>query len=77
MTTQQQKAERFRALHDGDEAFLIPNPWDAGSARVLEGMGFQALATTSAGFAQTLGRRDGRVSLEAGSLPGALRGYHG
>lgn len=64
MPTQQQKAQRFRALHDGEQAFLIPNPWDAGSARVLEGMGFHALATTSSGFAQTLGRRDGRVSLE-------------
>lgn len=61
--TQEQKATRFRALHEG-EAFLIPNPWDAGSARTLEALGFQALATTSAGFAMTLGRRDGTVTLD-------------
>jgi len=64
MTAQQDKAERFRALHEREGAFLIPNPWDVGSARLLEGLGFEALATTSAGFAQTLGRHDGRVSLE-------------
>ena len=63
MATQQEKAERFRALHEGDP-FLIPNPWDAGSARVLEALGFEALATTSSGFAFTLGRRDGDVSLD-------------
>ena len=63
MSTQEERAERFRALHAG-EPFVIPNPWDAGSARVLEALGFQALATTSSGFAFTLGRRDGRVSLD-------------
>lgn len=63
MATQQEKAERFRALHGRDEPFVIPNPWDAGSARILEGMGFEALATTSAGFAQALGRLDGQVTL--------------
>jgi 2-methylisocitrate lyase-like PEP mutase family enzyme len=63
MPTQQQKAEAFRALHEG-EPFVIPNPWDAGSARVLEALGFQALATTSSGFAFTLGRLDGRASLD-------------
>jgi 2-methylisocitrate lyase-like PEP mutase family enzyme len=56
------KAEAFAALHAG-EAFVIPNPWDAGSARVLAALGFKALATTSSGFAFTLGRRDGNVSL--------------
>jgi 2-methylisocitrate lyase-like PEP mutase family enzyme len=56
--TQQEKAARFRALHDG-EPFVIPNPWDAGSARVLAACGFEALATTSSGFAFTLGRSDG------------------
>jgi 2-methylisocitrate lyase-like PEP mutase family enzyme len=61
--TQQQKAEAFRALHEG-EPFLIPNPWDAGTARMLEGLGFEALATTSAGFAFTLGRLDGDVTLD-------------
>jgi len=60
---QEQKAERFRALHQG-EAFIIPNPWDAGSARALEALGFQALATTSSGFAFTLGRADGRATLD-------------
>src|SRR3954447_1365161 len=57
------KAADFRALHDGP-AFLIPNPWDAGSAKVLASLGFKALATTSGGFAFSLGRRDGRVTLD-------------
>lgn len=61
--TQEQKAERFSGLHQGDP-FVIPNPWDAGSARVLEGLGFEALATTSSGFAFTLGRSDGAVTLD-------------
>jgi 2-methylisocitrate lyase-like PEP mutase family enzyme len=61
--TQQEKAERFRALHAG-EPFVIPNPWDAGSARLLAGLGFEALATTSSGFAFALGRLDGEVTLE-------------
>ncbi|MFL5909116.1 MAG: isocitrate lyase/phosphoenolpyruvate mutase family protein, partial [Gaiellaceae bacterium] len=61
--SQQERGARFRALHEGD-AFLIPNPWDAGSARVLEALGFEALATTSSGFAFTLGRRDGEVTLD-------------
>jgi len=60
---QQEKGARFRELHAG-EPFVIPNPWDAGSARVLEALGFEALATTSSGFAFTLGRLDGSVSLE-------------
>jgi len=63
VSTQEERAARFQALHAG-EPFVIPNPWDAGSARVLEGLGFQALATTSSGFAFTLGRRDGRVTLD-------------
>jgi 2-methylisocitrate lyase-like PEP mutase family enzyme len=57
------KAESFQALHAG-EPFVIPNPWDAGSAKVLAKLGFKALATTSSGFAFTLGRRDGDVSLD-------------
>jgi 2-methylisocitrate lyase-like PEP mutase family enzyme len=57
------KAEAFAALHSS-EPFVIPNPWDAGSARVLEALGFRALATTSSGFAFTLGRRDGNVILD-------------
>jgi 2-methylisocitrate lyase-like PEP mutase family enzyme len=60
--TQEEKATDFRDLHEG-EPFLIPNPWDAGSARVLEALGFTALATTSSGFAFTLGRLDGCVTL--------------
>ncbi|MDQ3660134.1 MAG: isocitrate lyase/phosphoenolpyruvate mutase family protein [Actinomycetota bacterium] len=61
--TQQQKAEEFRALHESG-IFIIPNPWDGGSARVLEALGFKALATTSAGHAFSLGRRDGGVTLD-------------
>jgi 2-methylisocitrate lyase-like PEP mutase family enzyme len=60
---QRQKGETFRALHAGDP-FVMPNPWDAGSARVLAALGFRALATTSSGFAFTLGRLDGGVTLE-------------
>jgi 2-methylisocitrate lyase-like PEP mutase family enzyme len=57
------KVEAFRSLHAG-EPFVIPNPWDAGTARVLEALGFRALATTSSGFAFTLGRLDGNVTLD-------------
>ncbi|MGI8771811.1 MAG: isocitrate lyase/PEP mutase family protein [Acidobacteriaceae bacterium] len=57
--SQAQKAERFRALHARPGAFVIPNPWDAGTARILTALGFEALTTTSAGLAFTLGRRDG------------------
>jgi 2-methylisocitrate lyase-like PEP mutase family enzyme len=60
---QNRKAEEFRALHEG-EPFVIPNPWDAGTAKVLAALGFKALATTSAGFAFTLGRLDGAVTLD-------------
>jgi 2-methylisocitrate lyase-like PEP mutase family enzyme len=63
MTEQELKAAAFAALHAG-EPFVIPNPWDAGSARVLEALGFRALATTSSGFAFTLGRLDGRTTLD-------------
>jgi 2-methylisocitrate lyase-like PEP mutase family enzyme len=61
--SQHERATTFRALHEG-ETFVIPNPWDAGSARVLEALGFKALATTSSGFAFTLGRLDGNVTLD-------------
>jgi 2-methylisocitrate lyase-like PEP mutase family enzyme len=60
---QSAKASAFQALHVGDP-FVIPNPWDAGSARVLAELGFQALATTSSGFAFTLGRHDGEATLD-------------
>jgi 2-methylisocitrate lyase-like PEP mutase family enzyme len=61
--TQHEKGADFRALHAG-EPFVIPNPWDAGSAKVLAGMGFRALASTSSGFAFTLGRPDGAATLD-------------
>src|SRR5947209_3828119 len=60
---QTEKGARFRTLHEG-ATFVIPNPWDAGAARVLEALGFEALATTSSGFAFTLGRPDGETTLE-------------
>lgn len=60
--TQNEKADRFLKLHDGPGAFVIPNPWDIGSARILAGMGFQALATSSAASASALGRRDGGLT---------------
>jgi 2-methylisocitrate lyase-like PEP mutase family enzyme len=63
VATQQEKGEAFRDLHQGDP-FVIPNPWDAGSAKMLSGLGFKALATTSSGFAFTLGRLDGAVTLD-------------
>ncbi len=59
MATQQaEKARAFRALHERDRAFIIPNPWDAGSAKLLAHLGFEALATTSAGYAFSVGRPD-------------------
>jgi 2-methylisocitrate lyase-like PEP mutase family enzyme len=62
MVGQAEKAERFLTLHRGASPLLLPNPWDAGSARLLAAVGFQALATTSGGFAGTLGRLDGSVT---------------
>ncbi len=62
MPTQVEKANRFRALHEGPGAFMFPNPWDAGSARVLAGLGFQALATSSGAAAGVLGRLDGKIT---------------
>lgn len=63
-TIQKDKAIRFRKLHEGPGAFVIPNPWDSSSARILAGLGFQALATSSGAFAATLGLRDGRITRE-------------
>jgi 2-methylisocitrate lyase-like PEP mutase family enzyme len=60
--TQNEKAARFRALHDGPGIFVIPNPWDVPSARLLAGLGFQALATSSAAAAAAFGRRDGGLT---------------
>jgi 2-methylisocitrate lyase-like PEP mutase family enzyme len=62
IVTQLEKAARFKALHEREGAFVIPNPWDVCSARLLTGLGFEALATTSAGFANSLGRLDGQVT---------------
>jgi 2-methylisocitrate lyase-like PEP mutase family enzyme len=56
-------AQRFSELHE-DGCFVMPNPWDAGSAKLLEDAGFEALATTSSGFAQTLGRSDGEATVD-------------
>lgn len=80
--SQSEKAERFKALHARPGAFVIPNPWDAGTARILTSMGFEALTTTSAGLAFSLGRPDragavsrdetlenARVIVEASDLP--------
>ena len=64
MVSQAEKAAQFRKLHEGPGAFVIANPWDAGSARLLAGLGFKALATSSGAKAGVLGKRDGRVSRE-------------
>jgi 2-methylisocitrate lyase-like PEP mutase family enzyme len=62
MRTQAEKAMAFRALHERPGAFIIPNPWEAGTARLLAGLGFEALATTSLGLANMLGRADNKVT---------------
>ena len=63
--SQSEKAQAFRALHQRDHAFIIPNPWDIGSARILAHLGFEALATTSAGFAFSMGQPDNSIGREA------------
>jgi 2-methylisocitrate lyase-like PEP mutase family enzyme len=65
MTTQTEKGQAFRALHQRDHAFIIPNPWDTGTARLLAHLGFEALASTSAGYASSMGLRDYAVGREA------------
>ena len=65
MATQIEKAQRFRSLHQRPGAFVIPNPWDVGTARILAGLGFEALATTSQGYAFSLGKQDGAVGRDA------------
>lgn len=62
MLTQDEKGRAFRALHQRSRAFIIPNPWDVGSARILAQLGFEALATTSMGYAFSIGRRDGNIT---------------
>src|SRR5262245_61776268 len=82
MNLQMTRADGFKALHERPGIFAIPNPWDAGSAKLLASLGFEALATTSAGFAFSIGRPDGahavsreealahaRVIVDATSLP--------
>jgi 2-methylisocitrate lyase-like PEP mutase family enzyme len=61
-TPQTEKANQFRRLHERNSTFIIPNPWDAGTARLLEHLGFEALATTSMGYAFSMGRRDNTLS---------------
>src|SRR5690348_1332711 len=61
MRTQAEKASAFRAFHQRESAFIIPNPWDAGTARLLAYLGFDALATTSAGYAFSVGQRDNTI----------------
>jgi 2-methylisocitrate lyase-like PEP mutase family enzyme len=70
MTTQAQKAAAFRALHQREGAFIIPNPWDAGTAKLLTALGFEALATTSLGLASSLGRPDGAGAVSRGEVLG-------
>lgn len=62
MLTQTEKGKNFRALHERNGAFIIPNPWDRGTARLLAHLGFEALATTSAGYAFSVGQRDNTIS---------------
>ena len=64
MLTQAEKGRTFRALHERDHAFIIPNPWDVGTARLLASLGFEALATTSMGYAFSAGKRDNTVQRE-------------
>src|SRR6516225_4771229 len=65
MATQAEKGKAFRALHERKGAFIIPNPWDVGTARMLEHLGFEALATTSMGFALSIGKQDNAAGRDA------------
>src|SRR5690606_19635897 len=65
LPTQAQKGRTFRTLHERGRAFIIPNPWDVGSAKLLARLGFEALATTSAGYAFSIGKRDSMVGRDA------------
>jgi len=65
MPSQAEKGQLFRSLHHRDHAFIIPNPWDIGSARILAHLGFEALATTSMGYAFSIGKRDNTIGREA------------
>jgi 2-methylisocitrate lyase-like PEP mutase family enzyme len=68
MRTQAEKARRFRELHERPGIFIIPNPWDAGTAKLLASLGFEALATTSLGYAASIGRTDGTLSVSRKQL---------
>src|SRR3990170_3574249 len=68
MASQSKKYHTFRELHGRPGAFVIPNPWDAGTARILTALGFEALATTSAGFAFSIGRRDSAAALSRAEI---------
>jgi 2-methylisocitrate lyase-like PEP mutase family enzyme len=68
MDNQASKHQTFRALHERPGAFVMPNPWDAGSARILTALGFEALATTSAGFAFSIGRRDSAAAISRDAI---------
>jgi 2-methylisocitrate lyase-like PEP mutase family enzyme len=72
MSTQADRAREFLALHRPGEPLLLPNPWDLGSARLLASLGFRALATTSSGFAASLGRNDGSVNREEALVHAAV-----
>jgi len=72
MTSQADKAQRFLALHRPGQPLLMPNPWDLGSAKLLASLGFEALATTSSGFAATLGRNDGSVTRDEAMVHAAV-----
>src|SRR5580700_6070239 len=72
MTTQADKAQRFLSLHRPGQPLLLPNPWDLGSAKLLAWIGFEALATTSSGFAATLGRNDGSVTMQEALVHAAV-----
>ena len=72
MRTQAERASAFRALHERDGAFIIPNPWDIGTARLLARLGFEALATTSAGYAFSMGRRDNPMPRQMIANAGAI-----
>src|SRR5215471_16656310 len=72
MISQADKAQRFLALHRPGQPLLMPNPWNLGSARLLASLGFEALATTSSGFAATLGRNDGLVTRDEAMIHAAV-----
>ena len=73
MRTQAEKARSFRALHERPGIFIMPNPWDAGTAKLFASLGFEALATTSLGFASSRGRVDGTLSINREELIGNCR----